>query len=172
MSARDRLAARGTALALTAAAVAALLALWALGRALDVDDQPAAVAAARLPALPEPAARPSRIGVRAIVSHDPFAPDRAAPAERYLLAGDEEYAADSPADTMPDVRPQVLGTVVATTPGRSFAICQLAGAPPATVRVGQRIGGYTVQAIARGRVTFATPAGGRLVIDAPSSPAR
>ena len=38
-----------------------------------------------------------------------------------------------------------------------------------TVRVGDTLGPYTVRQIARGRVTFATAAGGRLVVEAPSS---
>ena len=169
MSARDWSAGRGARLALAALGVSALLAAWALGRALDVDDRPATAAAPPLPEAPPGGARPPRVGVRAIVSKDPFAPDRTAPLERYVLAGPEELVEAPPADTTPRVRLQLIGTVVSTAPGRSFAICQLGNAPPATVRVGDTLGPYTVQQIARGRVTFATAAGGRLVVEAPSS---
>jgi hypothetical protein len=173
MTARDWVAVRGPRLALAAVGVAALLAAWALGRALDVDERPARAAATRLPEPPDLAARPPRVGVRAIVSRDPFAPDRTAPVERYLIAGPEELVAEEPAESEPALRPQLLGTVVSSRPGRSFAICRLGNAPPATVRVGERLGAYTVQAIERGRVTFVTAAGGRLVVDdAPPPSAR
>jgi len=59
----------------------------------------------------------------------------------------------------------VLGTVVSSD-GTSFAVIQLGDARSASVRVGDRVGGYTVKSIERGRVVFTTPAGKRLDVNA------
>jgi hypothetical protein len=110
------------------------------------------------------------VRVRAVVARDPFAPDRQAPLERYRLPQDAEADAElMAAEGEAPAQPRVLGTVVATQ-GRSFAVCQLPDAAPTVVHVGDRLGDYTVQSISRGRVTFTTAAGGRVVVDAPSPP--
>jgi hypothetical protein len=167
MTGADWTESRPARLALAAVVLSALLTLWALARALRVDD-PSTVppaAGALAPPPPRPPAPPVR--VHAVVERDPFAPDRAAPLARYRMPHEEDV--EEPVEEVaPPVQPQVLGTVVATR-GRSFAICQLQDSPPTVVRVGDKVGEFTVREIARGRVTFTTAAGGRVVVSAPST---
>ena len=53
---------------------------------------------------------------------------------------------------------------VVAGPGRSFATCQLGDDRPIIVRVGDKIGEYTVRTIERGRVVFTTANGSRLEV--------
>lgn len=93
------------------------------------------------------------------VAHDVFADDRQAPKRRYRLPGETD-------DTrrQPTPRPIVLGTALSDAAG-TFAVCQLVGAEPKIVRVGAKLGEFTVVAIERGRVTFRTADGERIAID-------
>lgn len=164
---RDWDAATGTRLAVAAVVLAGLLALWALARALRVEAAPAPLAAAAAIQPPEPAPRLAPVRVRDVVAHDPFSPYRSAPAARYRLPGEEEPASPDSAAAERRVRPQLVGTVVATGGGRSFAICQLPRGQPVMLHVGERLGDFTVREIARGRVVFTTPAGERVVVENP-----
>ncbi len=118
------------------------------------------------------AARPRvpDISVAKVVNANVFAPERSAPPQRYLLAGGFEAYQDAVDDVVPEppARPVVHGTVVGTN-GRSFAMCALNGAPSVIVRVGDRLGDYTVRSIERGVVEFSTASGERFAIDATSS---
>lgn len=97
--------------------------------------------------------------VAAAVANDLFTDDRQAPPRRYLMPGESEVAAQ------PAPRPVVLGTAMGGAEG-NFAICQVAGAPSRVVRVGAKVGEYTVLVIERGKVTFRGPDGERFTIDA------
>ena len=79
----------------------------------------------------------------------------------------EEYTAEP--TTL--VLPVVHGTAVGAE-GRSFAMCSLDGSPTQIVRLGDRVGDFTVRAITRGAVEFSTPAGERISVAATSSSAR
>lgn len=141
-------------------AVAAALATWTLLRAVGIADVPDAAP----PALVAEGALALRAGatpvnVRAAVERDLFAPDRSAPAQRYRLPGEDE-----PVDPAGEpATPVVLGTAL-SGPGRSFATCQLGDDRPIIVRVGDKIGEYTVRTIERGRVVFTTANGLRLEV--------
>ncbi|HLA90898.1 MAG TPA: hypothetical protein VJL28_10765 [Gemmatimonadaceae bacterium] len=141
-------------------AVAAALATWTLLRAVRVADVPDAAP----PAFVAEGALALRsdvapVNVRAAVERDLFAPDRSAPAQRYRLPGEDE-----PSDLAGEpATPVVLGTAIAG-PGRSFATCQLGDDRPIIVRVGDKIGEYTVRTIERGRVVFTTANGSRLEV--------
>ena len=100
---------------------------------------------------------PAPADVQAAVENDLFAPDRTAPSTPYRMPGERDRN-DAPAAE--PVKPQVLGTAVATD-GRSFATMQLGDASPVLVRVGDKIGAWTVKAIARGKVTLVTGGGAR-----------
>jgi hypothetical protein len=60
----------------------------------------------------------------------------------------------------------VLGVALAAD-GSSFATCQFQSSRLLMVRVGDKIGDYTVRIIERGRVVFATPAGKTFEVLAP-----
>jgi hypothetical protein len=74
-----------------------------------------------------------------------------------------------PGETRPEdkpvaepMKPIVVGTVVATD-GRSFALMQLGNERPTLVHVGDKIGEWSVKAIARGKVTLVGQATGARV---------
>jgi type IV pilus biogenesis protein PilP len=75
-----------------------------------------------------------------------------------------ESAPDDAAAPEP-IKPVVLGTVVATD-GSHFATCQLPGGRPTVMRVGDKLGEYTVTAIEKNKVTFRNAAGRILEITA------
>jgi hypothetical protein len=100
------------------------------------------------------------VDVAAANARDPFAGDRRAPARRYRMAGDVDAVATQVAP-----RPVVLGTAVAPG-GASFAMCQVGPTDVVKVRVGGRVGEYTVIAIARGKVTFRAGGGEQFTVEA------
>lgn len=141
---------------LTVLVASSVLLLVALVRAIRVtpveaSGNPAAAALARstsTPPVPE-------IDLDAIGANDIFQPDRSPLQYRYRMPG--ESAPDGTPVPEP-LKPVVLGTVIATD-GSHFATCQLPGGRPTVVRVGDRIGDYTVMSIDRSSVTFKNAAG-------------
>ena len=89
------------------------------------------------------------------VESDLFSPDRAPPDRAYRLPGEHEQAE---ATAVPPVRPVVMGTAVIGD-NRSFATCKLGDAAPVIVRVGEKLGIYTVRTITRGVVRFTSTTG-------------
>ncbi len=137
---------------------------WTIARALNpADDTSLHVATfdASNAILPLPPRIPAELGI-AIVN-DLFAQDRAEPTSRYRLPGEEATGAAAPAPA--PVLPVVLGTA-AMGDGRGFATCQLGDGNAVIVRVGDKLGQYTVKSIERGRVAFTTAAGKALEIPA------
>jgi hypothetical protein len=100
------------------------------------------------------------VNIAAANARDPFADDRQAPAKRYRMPGE---ASTAPAPAAP--RPVVLGTAIAPG-GTSFAMCQVGPTDVVKVRVGGRVGEYTVVAIARGKVTFRAGDGEQFTVEA------
>ena len=150
--------------ALAVCGLCLLLAGWTFMDAIRVRDvaeaAPVPFDASGLLAQPQ---RHSSIDVAAAVANDVFSPDRAAPAEPYRLPGDEEPSVHvEPPEAAP---PIVIGTAILGE-GRNFAICELAGGKPETVRAGEKLGEFTVKTIERGRVVFSAPNGKLLDISA------
>jgi hypothetical protein len=146
-----------------AALVAALgLVAWTAARAFRVDAVTTAPpprfateeALARAPVAELP-------DIEVVVGQNLFSPERTAPARPYRLTGYAEPA--EPAEAPP--RPIVLGTAVADG-NRSFAVSRLADGPSVIVRVGDRLGIYTVKSIERNVVVFVTPSGEQVAITA------
>jgi type IV pilus biogenesis protein PilP len=95
------------------------------------------------------------IDLEAVGANGIFQPDRTALPYRYRMPGDPvptDAAAPAP------LLPVVLGTVLATD-GSHFATCQMPGGRPTVVRVGDKLGEYTVLAIDRDKVAFKNSAG-------------
>lgn len=110
-----------------------------------------ATAKAVLPAMPEPL--PSS-ALRQAVAKAPFAPDRKAPAQRYLLP--EQIVVERP-EAPPPERPaapefRVLGTVASATGG--VAVVQSPDGTRRLLSVGQEIEGYRVRAIEQAAVVM------------------
>ena len=106
---------------------------------------------------------PAPADIQAAVESDLFSPDRAAPSAPYRMPGERDR---NEAPAVEPMRPQVLGTAVATD-GRSFATLQLGDGSPVLVRVGDKIGEWTVKAIGRGKVTLVTVGGARADLSVP-----
>ena len=104
------------------------------------------------------------VDIGAAVARDLFMDDRRAPPRRYRLPGEAVTVARQASP-----RPQVLGTAISAD-GSSFAMCQTGPTDVLKVRVGGRVGDYTVVSIERGRVTFRGLDGERFTVDA-SKPA-
>lgn len=133
-----------------------LVAGYTLTRALRLSETPTA----SMPVLPNPgdltaSARLSGVDIPAAISRDLFDPSRVAPTNRYLL-GSQIEDVETPAAPLPRV--VVLGIAMADG-GRSFATCQAGADRPAIVRVGDRLGPYTIKAIESKRVIFTLPSG-------------
>lgn len=146
------------------AAVSTALALlgWAVWRALEIDDVRPGVAASDAGAGTTPDA-PVREGysrerVLAAVDKDPFHPGRRRPAVRFRLPSDGRIATPEPA---PGVR--VVGTA-ATAGGGGFAMCAWAGGPPRIVRIGERVGEWTLSKVTPGAAEFRAPTGTTVVV--------
>ena len=115
--------------------------------------QTAVVSLAQLTRAPLPAPA----DLQSAVENDLFSPDRSAPSAPYRMPGERDR---NEAPAVEPVKPLVLGTAVATD-GRSFATLQLGESNPVLARVGDKIGEWTVKAIARGKVTLVTAGGTR-----------
>jgi hypothetical protein len=135
---------------------------WSLWRALGIDDVPPALAAddAGAGTAPDAPARESysRERVLAAVDKDPFHPGRRRPAVRFRLPSDVRIATPEPA---PGVR--VVGTA-ATAGGGGFAMCAWAGGPPRIVRIGERVGEWTLSKVTPGAAEFRAPTGTTVVV--------
>jgi type IV pilus biogenesis protein PilP len=137
-------------------AISFVLVVVAFSRAIritpvEASENPATAALVRstsVPAVPE-------IDLDAVGENDIFQPQRTAMQYRYRMPG-ESAPDDSPVAEA--ARPVVLGTVMSTD-GAHFATCQLPGGRPTVVRVGDRLGDYTVTTIERARVVFRNTAG-------------
>lgn len=140
-----------------------LLAGWAFGRAVSVT--PVAEAASPVFATSAATAKlapRTPFSVAGVVADNVFAPERTPPARRYRISG---YVEEAPREQLP--QPLVLGTSVAGQE-TSFAICRVAAGPATIVRIGDKIGGYTVVTIERGLVVFTAPTGERVAVKAAS----
>jgi hypothetical protein len=159
---RELVRARSMQIAVVALVASLGLAAWTAARAIRLDAVTAAPpprfateeALARAPVAELP-------DIDVVVGQNLFSPDRTAPPRRYRLTGYAEAA--EPAE--PPARPIVLGTAVADG-NRSFAVCRLPDGPSLIVRVGERLGIYTVKSIERNVVVFVTPSGEQLAITA------
>jgi hypothetical protein len=149
---RALFSARSIQIALGALVLALGLSAWTASRAMRIDQTTAAPppSFATSDALAKaPMVVPVDIGM--VVGLNVFSPERKAPLRRYRLSG---YA--EPVAAAPPPKPLVLGTVVAPN-NRSFAFCRMPDGPAIIVRVGDKIGTYTVKSIERNQVVFNAP---------------
>lgn len=129
---------------------------------LGTADEALRIPASVLPPVPELQAAPAPLdrpeptppaAIEAAIEVDPFSPTRQPPPLRYGAP-----VALGPSATLASVLPQPLqlvGTVVQESgSARSFVICQLGAGPPKVVRVGGKIGQYTLREITQGAATF------------------
>jgi hypothetical protein len=152
-------------IAFAALGAAATLLGWTLWRALRVDDvRP--VLAASVEDAGTVRDLPARDGysadrVFASVAKDPFHPDRRRPAVRFRLPSDARIATAAPVPGAPALR--VVGTA-AGPGGGGFAMCAWAGGPPRIVRIGERVGDWTLSKVTPGAAEFRAPTGTTVVV--------
>ncbi len=151
-------------IAIGALTMAAMIFVWSLVAALRIEPtSDAAPPQFNIAAAQVESVRAAAIEVAKVVDLNLFAPDRSAPLRRYSLSGYEDEPMTEVA--MEVARPVVLGTAVGSGE-RSFAMCSLEGAPTVIVRVGDKLGDYTVRSIRRGVVEFSSTSGERFAVDA------
>ena len=144
-------------------AICGLLAAWTLARVITKPGEVVIATTLSSPSTVQPIPQHAPSNVGEAIENDPFSPFREPPPHRYRLPGEEAPAAATVKEEPPV--PVVLGTAVMGA-GHDFATCQLAGAAPTIVHVGDKVGEYTVKSIARGVVVFTKPGGKTLEIAA------
>lgn len=144
--------------ALAAFAAALAVFFWTLARALRTDALPTGTPTTLvgLEAIKRPPNRPVA-DIQIGVDNDLFSPDRTAPETPYRMPGE-----NNPNDRVrvEPMKPVVLGTAVASD-GHNFATLQMGTDSPKLVRIGDKIGEWTVRGIARGKVVLEGPEGSR-----------
>ena len=146
-------------------AVSVLVLGWTLVRAIRAEALPSATIAP-VTGLESIKRGPSRTAadLQVAVENDLFSPDRTPPETPYRMPGDgnpDEPRAEA-------TKPVVLGTAVARD-GKHFATLQLNADSPRLVRVGDKIGEWTVRAISRGKVVVESSQGTRAELGAITS---
>jgi hypothetical protein len=143
--------------ALVALGLALLTTGWTAMHALRVEaiPDPPSTAIASLETIRRAPARP-KSDVEATVENNVFSIDRSAPVTPYRMPGEPDPSAVR-AVVQPE-KPLVLGTAIATD-GRHFATVQLGNGSPMLVRIGDKVGEWTVRAIERGKIVLVSTNG-------------
>jgi hypothetical protein len=136
-----------------------LVAAWRALRLDEVKPLPAAVAVTDATPSPDEREGYSLVRVMEAVNNDPFHPLRRRPARRLQPAGVQ--VVEGVADRGLSV--QVIGTAVSAN-GGGFAMCAWGGAPPRIVRIGERVGDWTLRAVTPGAAQFTSSAGATVVV--------
>jgi hypothetical protein len=167
MTGREFLRAPGMKYALALFGVAVITTGWVAVRVNNMEGTEVKVATLPLAAvgLPSPVPVPS-IDVADVVSQDLFAPNRTAPARRYLLPGESDSVVKTTvAAPREPPRPVVLGVTPHTDSTLSFVTVQVPGGRgPTIVRIGGKAGEYILVAVDRRSAFFQAPAGHRIQV--------
>ena len=161
---REWTSGNGMRAAIAALTLALIFCVWSAAIALRTREVEAASSTVSIVAgaLDAPAPLPD-VNVGLAIDADLFSPERKAPAARYHMPGEARATTEAVAEPP---KPIVLGTAISSD-GSSFATCQFQSTRLLMVRVGDKVGDYTVKVIERGRVVFATPAGKTFEVLAP-----
>ena len=156
-------------IAFAALGTAAALLAWSLWRALRMEDvRPVvAVSAGDTGSGPDLPVREtySVERVLAAVGKDPFHPERRRPALRYHLTSDGGPGAGRIIAPQPVPGVRVVGTAVAAGGGGGgFAMCAWAGGSPRIVRIGERVGDWTLSKVTPGAAEFTAPTGATVIV--------
>jgi len=96
------------------------------------------------------------------VNNDPFHPLRRRPARRLQAVGTGATQV-IPAVAERGLSIQVIGTAVSAG-GGGFAMCAWGGAPPRIVRVGERLGDWTLRTVTPGAAQFVSSTGASVMV--------
>jgi hypothetical protein len=100
------------------------------------------------------------------IENNPFRPERA-PAEVAFLLPSEETDSQQPRSA-PSGPIVLVGTVVLAD-DRSFIMCRVGAETPRVVRVGDKVGDYTLRRVAQGTAAFETAHGKLIEISVPKA---
>lgn len=119
--------------------------------------------------IPAPVSGYSLRRVLAAIGKDPFHPERRRPGQRFQLPADAAAAvARGQESRTTEASLHLIGTAVASE-GGGFAMCAWQGGSPRIVRVGERVGDWTLRKVTPGAAEFATPAGTTVVVHVPKA---
>jgi hypothetical protein len=159
-------------LGLAAACLAVALLVGALREALRVDDVNGKSGSVSLPGVTAASARSNGYSldrVLSAVSKDPFHPERRRPAVRFQMPEDLAAAsAQREASQATEASLRLVGTAVGAD-GGGFAMCAWQGGNPRIVRIGERVGEWTLQRVWQGAAEFVTPAGSTITVRVPKA---
>ena len=145
---------------LVAAAIGAALLAAALRRALRMEDVSADLSPLVQGTAPQPGPSTGYAVDRVLgaVAKDPFHPERRRPGARFRLpvARIATPRQERPRPNASELR--LVGTAVGAE-GGGFAMCAWQGCTPRIVRIGERIGEWTLQSVSPGAAEFVTPGG-------------
>jgi hypothetical protein len=150
-------------LAAAALGVSALLLAWTLWNASRIEGisdrafTDSSGVATRAGATPHDSYTFAR--VLGAVDKDPFHPERRRPRQRFQLPSDVAAFAQPAAAT---AEVELIGTAV--TPDGGFAMCATGSGPPRIVRVGERLGDWTLNRVTQGAAEFAKADGAIVVL--------
>jgi len=159
-------------LGLAAACLSGALLLWVLRDAFRVDDvnwESESTSVSVMTAAPAPSPGYSLNRVLAAIDKDPFHPERRRPGARFQLPVDLAAAsARREASQVTEASLRLVGTAVGAN-GGGFAMCAWEGGNPRIVRIGERVGEWTLQRVWPGAAEFVTPAGGTITVRVPKA---
>jgi len=144
--------------AVVALGLAVLTAGWTTVHAFHAEpiSDPPSTTIASLETIRRTPSRP-KSDVEATVDNNVFSIDRTAPAAPYRMPGEPDPSARP---VVQPEKPLVLGTAVATD-GRHFATVQMRDGSPMIVRIGDKVGEWTVRSIERGKIVLVSTNGFR-----------
>jgi hypothetical protein len=167
MTGREFLRAPGMKYALALFGGAVITVGWVVVRVQKMEGTEVKVATLPLAAvgLPSPVVVPD-IDVADVVAQNVFAPNRTAPARRYLLPGESDSVVKVTATAPREPpRPTVLGVTPHTDSTLSFVTVQVAGARgPTLIKIGGRVGDYTLVGLDRRSAFFVSSTGNRIQV--------
>ena len=149
---------------LSTVAAAVLVLAWSVWSAWRVDELPAPRAVTVAGTLDRDDVSGDRYDlarVLAAVDKDPFRPSRRRPSIRFGVPSDASLAA---ATTAPSPSVRVIGTAVSQDGEDGFAMCALGTGAPRIVRIGERLGDWTLSKVMPGAAEFATASGSTIIV--------
>ena len=142
---------------------------WAASRLLTVEPVTASRAmqldSASATLFPRPAT-PVAIRHQTVLA-DPFRPERTPASIAFQMPSDAAAGVAVVSHT-PGEGLLLVGTALLPD-GRSFAMCRIGADPPRVVRVGERVGEYTLRLVTQGQARFETAAGRTIDVRVPKA---
>jgi hypothetical protein len=144
-------------------------AIWSAITLMTSDPLPEPLSPSAQPSLEVPKRRPETPAglIRAAIDADPFYPERRRPAAAFRLPGEGIAPLAQPA--IAEVPPLALIGTAVLPEGRSFAMCRVGAEAPRVVRVGDRVGEFTLKAVAQGRAVFVNSKGASVEFSVPKA---